>query len=96
MKKCIEARKAQRTADAVMSKLLKVQLALFPKPRKSRDGSYTSSDAYYNLEGALYDLRKSGADRVCIHTVARVVRQLAQAKHALEDKCNAASQEGSK
>lgn len=33
-------------------------------------------DAIDNLEGALLDLRRTGADRICTQTVARVQRQI--------------------
>ena len=36
-----------------------------------------SHDPYYNLEGALIDLRRQGADVVCIRTIERVQAQLA-------------------
>jgi len=34
-------------------------------------------DPYYDLEGALIDLRRQGADEVCIRTIERVQEQLA-------------------
>lgn len=37
-----------------------------------------SHDPYYNLEGALIDLRRQGADEVCIRTIERVQAQLAE------------------
>lgn len=34
-------------------------------------------DPYYDLEGALIDLRRQGADKVCIHTIERIQEKLA-------------------
>jgi hypothetical protein len=36
-----------------------------------------SHDSYYELEGALIDLRREGADKVCLKTIERVQKKLA-------------------
>ncbi len=37
---------------------------------------HKSSHARYNLEGALYDLERQGADEICLNTIRRVIAQL--------------------
>ena len=64
--------------------LQKVNDALFPKPRKNKDGMMVDSDAYYNLEGALIDLRRQGADKGCIRTIERVQQQLVAVSKVLQ------------
>jgi hypothetical protein len=60
--------------------LKKINDALFPKP-----GLMLDADAYYNLEGALIDMRRSGeADKVCINTVARVQKQISAVSKVLK------------
>ena len=55
-----------------------IENALFPAPYKNAEGDNISDDAYYNLEGALYDLKRTGADKVCIHTIERVQEKIFQ------------------
>jgi hypothetical protein len=57
--------------------------ALFPEPTKNGDRSMTVHDADENLSAALYDLRRTGADAVCIKTIERVLEQLRAARAAL-------------
>ena len=54
----------------------KVLGVLAPPPRKGRDGMMVTSEAYYNLEGALYDLHRQKADPICIRTIERVQKQI--------------------
>lgn len=43
-----------------------------------------STHARYNLEGALYDMDRTGkADDICCNTVRRVIKQLAEIERAL-------------
>jgi hypothetical protein len=39
------------------------------------------NDAFYNLEGALDDLKRQGADPICIRTIERVQEQIAALSH---------------
>ena len=57
--------------------------ALFPPPRKEGD-MLVSGDAYLALEGARIDLTRLGADRVCIRTIGRVQKQIAEVKEILQ------------
>lgn len=41
-------------------------------------------DPYYNLEGALIDLRRQGADKVCIRTIEHVQEKLANVSNRAE------------
>lgn len=41
-------------------------------------------DLYYNLEGALIDLRRQGADKVCIRTIEHVQEKLANVSNRAE------------
>ena len=61
-------------------KLQAVRDALFPANVPDGDGHYISHDAGDNLDGALYDLKRLGADQVCIDTIDRVVGQLTRAR----------------
>lgn len=54
----------------------KVLGVLDPPCRKLKDGTLVSSEAYYNLEGAILDLQRKGADAVCIRTLKRVQKQI--------------------
>jgi hypothetical protein len=45
-------------------------------------------DAIDNLEGALIDLRRTGADPVCIRTVERVQQQIAAVLSIISTKSN--------
>ncbi|MBY0561528.1 hypothetical protein [Hyphomicrobium sp.] len=65
--------------------LEKISSALFPTPRKERGGHLIDSDAYYNLEGALIDLKRTKADPVCIKTIERVQKQIHQVSRILID-----------
>ena len=60
-----------------------VGAALFPKPTINADGSFTIHDADENLSAALYDMKRLGADKVCINTVTKVLAQLYEARDAL-------------
>jgi hypothetical protein len=44
------------------------------------------SGADYNLDAALDDLRRTGADAVCISTIERVLGQLISARRIIEAK----------
>jgi hypothetical protein len=57
--------------------------ALFPPPRMEGD-FLVGGDAYINLEGARIDLRRMGADPVCIHTIERVQGQLLEVSEILQ------------
>jgi len=56
---------------------------IYETRRKNDDGSYTTNHARYNLEGALYDLERKGADELCLKTIRRVVEQLASIETVL-------------
>ena len=60
----------------------KLEKALFPEAEK-RDGFNVSADAYYNIGGAIYDLKRMGADAVCIRTLERIEEQLYAARKLL-------------
>jgi hypothetical protein len=55
---------------------------LFPPPRKEGD-LLVSSDAYLGLEGARIDLERLGASRVCIRTIEKMQKQLAEVSEIL-------------
>lgn len=57
-------------------KLKAVETALFPPAVKNKDGSKTILDVDDNLAAALYDLRRTGADKVCISTIENVAARL--------------------
>jgi hypothetical protein len=57
--------------------------ALFPEPVQQVDGTFISDDAADNLDGAIIDLERQGADAVCIRTLKRVYDQLCKARAAL-------------
>ena len=48
-----------------------------PRPQQ-RDGEsiLVDDNPYYNLDGALYDLTRQGADPVCLRTIQRVRDQI--------------------
>lgn len=50
--------------------------AILDPPAHIQDGMNITDNAYYNLEAALIDLRRSGADPVCIRTIERVQKQI--------------------
>lgn len=53
--------------------------------RKNLDGSFTSSHARYNLQGALIGLeRNEHVDAVYLNTVRRVVNQLVEIENYLD------------
>jgi hypothetical protein len=56
---------------------------LSPPPR-IEDGLQVSGDAFWNLDGALIDLSRLGADPVCIRTIRRVQQQLKEVSNVLE------------
>lgn len=41
------------------------------------------NDPYWNLAGAFYDLREQKADQVCLNTIERVMKQIAEMQKAL-------------
>ena len=51
---------------------------IYDERRYEADGTITSSHARYNLTGAPIDLERQGADPACIHTIKRVIGQLAE------------------
>ncbi len=55
---------------------------LWPPARTGNDSFGTEIqvqfDAYYELEGALIDLKRTGADPVCIRTIERVQAAIAE------------------
>lgn len=57
--------------------------ALFPPPKKEGD-FLVVGDAYTNLEGARIDLKRMGADPVCIRTIERVQGQLVEVSEILQ------------
>lgn len=63
----------QRMVEAER-KLKEAQEALHPS---------IEDDAYYNLAGALEDLKHQGADKVCVWTIERVLRQIGQCQIAI-------------
>lgn len=71
--KGVRKAKAEKKPSAA---LLAIREALFPKPRKRKDGIMLCADAYYELEGARIDLEHQKADKVCIRTIARVQQQI--------------------
>lgn len=64
--------------------LEKINSALFPPAKKQRDGVMIDSDAYYNLEGAILDLKRLKADAVCIRTIERVQQQILAVSKVLQ------------
>lgn len=44
--------------------------------RRVNDRWFVDDDAYYNLDAALYDLRRTNADRGCIRTLERVQKKI--------------------
>ncbi len=71
---------ALRPEDA----LAKINAALFPPPRKERGEVMVCADAYYELEGAIIDLKRLKADAVCIKTVERVQQQILAVSKVLQ------------
>lgn len=63
--------------------LARINKALFPTPTKMASGAMLDQNAYYELEGALIDLERTGADRVCIETVRRVQKQINEVSNIL-------------
>jgi hypothetical protein len=57
--------------------------ALFPPPRKEGD-FLVGGGAYWDLEGAGIDLKRMGADPVCIRTIERVQKQLIEVSEILQ------------
>ena len=57
--------------------------ALFPPPRKEGD-FLVGGGAYWELEGARIDLKRMGADPVCIGTIERVQGQLLEVSEILQ------------
>ena len=50
------------------------------------DGTFRSTHARHNLEGALIDMERTGkADEVCFRTIRRVCKQLADIEIIIED-----------
>lgn len=56
------------------------------RTKKSKDGTefQVNGSAYWELEGALHDLKRTKADKVCIKTIERVQSQIHKALNALK------------
>lgn len=65
--------------------LEEIKDVLFARPKQREDGVLVSSDAYYELEGALIDLKRTNADEVCIRTVERVQKQISKVHKILQN-----------
>jgi hypothetical protein len=59
--------------------------ALFPEARKNEDGVLICFDVDLDLAGALYDLKRLEADKVCINTIERVLARLRTVRSILEE-----------
>ncbi len=64
-------------------KLTVIETILFPAATTNDDGSKTLHDVDENLDSALYDLRRTKADPVCITTVENVVDRLTEVRKLL-------------
>lgn len=54
---------------------------------KNADGSWSSTHARHNLDGALIDMSTTGeADQICLNTVRRVRDQLAEIEKFISDR----------
>jgi len=72
------ARKAVERTKSPEDKLKRIA-KIYETRRKLPDGSYSSTHAYYNLEGAIIDLERTGkADAIILGTLRRVRAQLAE------------------
>lgn len=60
-----------------------VSSALFPPSTANEDGSKILHDADENLSAAIYDLERLQADKVCISTISRVLKQIQAARDIL-------------
>lgn len=59
--------------------------AIFETVRKDRDGYFISTNAYYNLLGAEYDLKRTRkADKIILGTIREVLSQLSKMGHLLD------------
>jgi hypothetical protein len=69
------------TAEEKLAKIA----AIYNTETKSADGTVSMTHAYYNIEGAIIDLDRSGkADRVIMSTLRHVRDQLAGIGRVLE------------
>ena len=60
-----------------------IEKTLFPPTQEREGGIRISAGAYDNLEGVRLDLKRMGGDPVCIRTIERVQRQLAEVSKIL-------------
>jgi RecB family endonuclease NucS len=67
------------------ARLEAVRVALFPDEVQNPDGSTTILDADENLDAAIYDLKRTKADAVCIRTLEKILARLIQAREALTE-----------
>ena len=59
---------------------------LFPPLRDSHDFKHkVNGDACLGLDGALFDLKRLEADRVCIRTIERTLQKLMDVKKVLQE-----------
>lgn len=81
-----EARRAvgEPSRDTLSERLQRLRDIYDTKRRLGKNGWSTSSHARHNLEGALIDLERQGADTVCLKTIRRVIDQLAAMEQVLE------------
>lgn len=66
-------------------KVMAVRVALFPEPEPvdTQPGHTVSHDAAENLDAAIYDLKRTGADAGCIRTLEAIAGQMAVAQRVL-------------
>ena len=66
-------------------KMHAVRLALFPEPEpiEGRQNHSVCHDAIENLDAAIYDLKRTGADAGCVRTLETIAGQLAVAQRVL-------------
>jgi hypothetical protein len=76
------AETAAPPVDSASATVKAVRQALFPPPVDIGNNCFRDDGADHNLEGALYDLKRTGADAICIKTIERVLEQLQQARAA--------------
>ena len=67
-------------------RLMALQAALFPDPAPmdGKPGHSVSSDVTDNIEGVLYDLKRTNADVGCVRTLERMMGQLVVARRILK------------
>lgn len=65
-------------------KLVAIKAALFPEPENTYENFSVSYDVADNIESAIYDLKRTGADSVCIATLEKIEQQLLVAKRFIE------------